>query len=127
MSPFLYVWNGTDKSEALGKTLGNTKRNCKFYRREIEFYSNIEKNDNFDPKDSGIDNLLKLKGFDKHYKSLYQLHNREVIDFFKSKNPHALFYSDLYDKKNGMNWENLSALRFRWILQCIRVNLNKFE
>jgi Sulfotransferase domain len=81
-----------------GKTLGNTKRHCKIYRRELEFYKKLDFNDNFKPEELEIDNLMDLKGFEEHYKSIYEIHNREVIDFFKSKDSGALFHCSLYDK-----------------------------
>jgi len=91
-------WFNSMLSLTDGKTLGNTKRHCKVYRRELEFYQNLDFNEDFKPKDLEVDNLMELKGFEEQYKSIYELHNREVIDFFKKKDPNSFFYSSLNDK-----------------------------
>lgn len=91
-------WFNSMLSHSKGKTLGNTKRHCKVYRREAEFYRNLDFSKGFMPKKIKIDNLMELSGNDEHYKSVYKLHTREVIDFFRLKKSEVFFYCNLYDK-----------------------------
>ncbi|RNC83673.1 MAG: hypothetical protein ED557_07760 [Balneola sp.] len=99
-------WFRSLKSHSNGKTLGNTKRHCKVYRREQDFYERLDTDPQFKPKVFEIDNLLNLEGFGDHYKKIYTLRNREVVDFFEEKSSGSLFYCDLYDDKK---WQKLGA------------------
>jgi hypothetical protein len=77
--------------------LVNTKRHCKVYRREHELYETID------------NKLLKGKELSllddpNHYKQVYRLHAREVIDFFETFATDALFHCQLEDPDK---WEKL--------------------
>jgi len=81
-----------------GKTLGNTKRHCKVYRRENDFYDFLRSHnlsENYDEK--SIDNLLLLEGKENHYKELYELRNFEIEEFFKIHGPSRLIVINLDD------------------------------
>ncbi len=103
-------WFNSMLSHSEGNTLGNTKRHCKIYRREIEFYDHLDYREDFNPKELGVDNLMKLDGLEESYKRLYELHNREVIDFFRLKDPEALFYCNLYDKNKWYKLGNFIGI-----------------
>lgn len=86
---FILFTRDTDKwfdsmvSHSDGKTLGNTFRHCKLYRREKEFYECFPSH-NWSKDMLKIDNKLLLNdSHRKHYKDIYNLRNREIIDFFK--------------------------------------------
>jgi len=97
-------WFKSMVSHSGGKTLGNTKRHCNIYRREQEFYERLDNDFNFKPLNDIVDNLLTLEGLEEHYKSIYDIHNREVIEFFNDKKNNPLFYCDLYDNRK---WQKL--------------------
>lgn len=89
-----------------GKTYGNTKRHCKIYRREKEYYNKLDTDSNFNPCRSQYDNLsgfelnniLEIKGHEEHYKSIYEIRNREIIEFFNLKNSKSFIVCNLNDK-----------------------------
>lgn len=97
-------WFKSMLSHSNGQTLGNTKRHCKVYRREIEFYQKLETDNDFKPTEDEIDNLLPLLGHEKHYRDLYEIRNKEIIDFFEKKDPSRLFHCDLADSNK---WQKL--------------------
>jgi hypothetical protein len=87
-----------------GKTPGNTRRHCKVYQRENEFYRRLDDNPAFKPHDWEIDNLLSLDGMDEHYKTLYDIHNRQVVEFFDEFSPKSLFVGKLEDPQK---WQKM--------------------
>jgi len=87
-----------------GATVGNTKRHCKYYRREEEFYYKRDNDPAFHPKEYEDDNLLSLDGLDEHYKSIYEVRNREIKDFFVHRDPDKLFVCNLEDQDK---WQRL--------------------
>jgi len=97
------AWFNSMLTHSKGKTLGNTRRHCKIYRRELEFY-NMWDSKIIDPTDNEIDNLLSLEGKKQHYKEIYEIRNREVIDFFDSTEDGKLFHCNLADANK---WEKL--------------------
>lgn len=91
-------WFNSMIKHSKGKTLGNTKRHCKIYRRMSEFYSFVEKDSSFNSKfDNTVDNLMLLDGMREHYINIYEEHYKEVIDFFNQFKPEALFIGELED------------------------------
>ena len=82
-----------------GKTLGNTQQHCKFYRREKEFFEKLDNDPSFQPTENEIDNLMELTDHADHYKEIYEIRNREIVDFFQTKAPNALLVCDLADPK----------------------------
>lgn len=90
-------WFESMVSHSNGKTLGNTFRHSKIYRRELEYYNYFPDKNNYRTIKE-MDNLLELNESHKqHYKDLYNLRNKEVVEFFKTMNPNALFIGQLED------------------------------
>lgn len=92
-------------SHSEGQTLGNTKIHCKVYRREKEFYHNIDNNPDFKPIENETDNLLTLEGHSQHYRDIYETINREIIEFFNKKDPSRLLHCELTDLEK---WQKIS-------------------
>lgn len=97
------AWFKSMKSHSSGKTLGNTKRHCKTFRREVEFYEKVD-NNLINPTKTERDNLLPLEGFDQHYKNIYEIRNREIIEFFEENNPSRFIHCRLEDSNK---WQKL--------------------
>ena len=96
-------WFDSLKNHRNGKTLGNTYRHSKIYRREKDFYSEI--------KTSGFlytdekDELLQIEEKHReHYKELYLLRIREIKEFFNECGKHRLFHVFLEDPNK---WQKL--------------------
>jgi len=99
------AWFNSMLNHSKGKTLGNTKRHCKVYRREEDFFNFINKEELEIYNEKVIDNLLSLRGYDEHYKRLYEIRNKEVVDFFKKQSPNSLFVCRLED---SLKWQKLA-------------------
>lgn len=98
-------WYQSMVSHSKGKTLGNTKTHCKHYRREKDYYEFVEANKNINLNElDQHDNLLELAPYEQQYKEIYNIRNKEVIDFFNNKKPECLFVVDLHDKNK---WKKL--------------------
>jgi len=97
-------WFNSMLSHSKGYTLGNTKLHCKIYRREKEFYDKLEADASFKSSKDKIDNLLPLAGYKQHYIDLYEIRNREVINFFEENDSSRLFHCDLSD---STKWQKL--------------------
>lgn len=80
-----------------GKTLGNTYRHCKTYRRLSEYYDSLDKDPDFRPAEKETDNLLSLEDMREHYKRVYEEYNRDAIAFFKKYASDKLFSCHLQD------------------------------
>lgn len=97
-------WFDSMVSHSKGKTLGNTFRHSKTYKREEEYYNKYPNLD-FNARMKDIDNLLDLNETHRdHYKSIYNLRNKEVIEYFNEFNPSALFIGQLEDSNK---WKKL--------------------
>lgn len=100
------AWFDSMMSHSGGKILGNTKRHCKVYRREEDFYKIFpDQFQRLEYNEKSIDNLLELKGLDKHYKEIYRIRNQEIKDFFLKNAPESLFTCELEDSEK---WKNLA-------------------
>ena len=97
-------WFASMLSHSSGKIIGNDKRHCKIYRRELEFYSLLESNSIACPSESRHSKQISLNENEKHYKGIYKLHNREVVDFFERVSPNSLFTCRLEDP---YKWQKL--------------------
>jgi hypothetical protein len=99
-------WFDSMKKHSQGKTLGNTYRHCRVYRRMTEYYEKIDSDPNFCPAlNDEIDNLLTLdESIREHYKKIYFEYNREAIEFFKKHGPEKLFHARLEDESK---WKDL--------------------
>ena len=90
-------WFASMVKHSGGKTLGNTRRHAQIYNREDEFNERLKNDPEFKPTDNDIDNLLELKGMDKHYIQVYENHIKSVKKFFKETSPNSLLVVDLED------------------------------
>lgn len=101
------TWFESMLKHSNGKTLGNTRLHCKIYRRELDFFDLFpEQNDRLEYNNKKIDNLLNLKGYDKHYKEIYKIQNQDIKDFFTKYAPEAFFTCGLEDPQK---WNKLAA------------------
>jgi hypothetical protein len=115
-------WFSSMMKHSRGKSLGNTRIHSKIYRREKEFYHLADNLDNFLPSDDGIDNLLDLEGMADHYKSIYEIRNREVISFFSKYSPNSLFVGHLEDPEK---WKKLGSFFGIDVPEGFEVHANK--
>ena len=98
-------WFNSMRSHSQGKTIGNTYRHCKIYRRLPEFYYNVDNSSDFRPTENGSDNLLTIdETHREHYKSVYEEYNREIKSYFRKYAPEKLFSSSIEDKRK---WQKL--------------------
>ncbi len=99
-------WYDSLMSHSNGKTLGNAFRHSKLYKREWEYYENYASNPNDDYKNiKVVDNLMDLKEEHRlHYKNIYELRNKEIVDFFNYFDESRLIYLELEDP---MKWTKL--------------------
>lgn len=116
------AWFNSMLAHSGGKTIGNTQGHCKVYRREKEFYDQLDNNQNFDPIAYGNDNLLPLTGYEQHYRDIYEVRNREITDFFASKSPNQLFTCSLEDDHK---WQKLGAFMGIEVPEALEVHSNK--
>lgn len=107
-SKFILIERDSDKwfdsmvSHSDGRNLGNTYRHSKIYRRESEYYSLGHEN----KYSSLIDNLLPLnEDHREHYKSIYELKNKEVKEFFREFDSKRLFNTTL---ENPDKWHEMA-------------------
>ena len=100
------AWFRSMTKHSGGNTLGNTRRHCKVYRREGEYYKNLDDDEKFKPSLNETDNLMQLSNLSEHYIQLYEIRNREVREFFNEHDPDALFTCDLNDPHK---WRKLGA------------------
>jgi hypothetical protein len=98
------AWFKSMLSHSEGQTLGNTKIHCKVYRREKEFYHKVKTDENFKPSEDKVDNLLPLIGHEKHYREIYEIRNKEIIEFFEKHGSNQLIHCDLTDSNK---WKEL--------------------
>lgn len=105
------AWVKSMVSHSKGKTLGNTLRHAKVYRREAEFYEQIGGAGLAAYNHNERDNLMSLKGKEKHYAALYERRNFEVEEFFKLHSPESLFTADLNDTEKWQKLANFMGLK----------------
>lgn len=118
------AWFRSMLSHSGGKTIGNTQGHCKAYRREKEFYDQLDSNQSFSPIAYENDNLLPLAGFEQHYKDIYEVRNREIISFFTEKGSDCLFTGSLDDDDK---WKKLGAFMGIAVPEDFEVHSNKSE
>jgi len=115
-------WFNSMLNHSGGLILGNTKRHCKVYRREKDYYNLLNEKERLTYNEKQIDNLLSLEGYKEHYIKLYELRNREIIDFFNKINPNSLFTCQLEDDNK---WRKLGEFMNIEIPQNFSVHANK--
>jgi Sulfotransferase domain len=116
------AWFNSMISHSNGMVLGNTKRHCKIYRREIEFYDLLKSKSLSVYDEKKIDNLLPIEGHMEHYISLYKLRNQEIKDFFSDKPSDCFFTCTLEDP---LKWQKLGAFMGINIPRGFEVHANK--
>jgi len=96
-------WFDSMVSHSGGKTLGNTYKHSRVYRRESEF-DQLNGEKNWYKNLHEIDNLLTLDERHRtHYKEIYDLRNESVKDFFKFYGDHDRFiHCELEDEKKWL-------------------------
>ncbi|WP_419656810.1 hypothetical protein Dvar_59330 [Desulfosarcina variabilis str. Montpellier] len=88
-----------------GKTLGNTYRHCKIYRRLSEFYQKLDSQKGFKPTANTVDNLMLIEERSRnHYKMVYEEYNREATEFLSKVSKDQFFLCSLYDSEK---WHKL--------------------
>ena len=101
------AWFNSMRSHSNGNIIGRSKNHCKLYRREVE-YNALENSSNFDDsKENSIHGEKTLKilpRHEEHYTHIYQLHNREVKQFFQKLSPESLHVGQLEDPEK---WHKL--------------------
>lgn len=86
-------WFASMVSHSSGNVLGDPIEHCKIYRREWDYYSQSEKGD--------IEKI-QLAEKEQHYKEIYTLYNKEVVEFFNQFSPDSLFTCSLEDPQKWM-------------------------
>lgn len=103
-------WFNSMLNHSGGKTLGNTQRHCKIYRREFEYYQVFGSEINVNNSENDIDNLLSLDGMEDHYRKIYELRNMEIINFFKEAKNESFIVCDLMDQSKWKKIGNFMKL-----------------
>lgn len=117
------AWFNSMMNHSGGKVLGNTKLHCKAYRREEDFFELIpDQKGRLDYDAKRIDNLLELRGYEEHYKKIYNIRNQEIKDFFAKKSSRSLFTCELEDSSK---WSKLAQFMGLKISGGLEVHENK--
>ncbi|MEP5253980.1 MAG: sulfotransferase [Winogradskyella arenosi] len=115
-------WFDSMVSHSKGKTLGNTFRHSSIYNRKEEFYNTFP-NLSFYKSIATIDNLLEINETHRtHYKKIYNLRNKEIVDFFNAVSPSSLFTTQLEDADK---WQRLAAFFDIELSSNYQVHANK--
>ncbi|MFT5601451.1 MAG: hypothetical protein ACI9N1_001695 [Flavobacteriales bacterium] len=109
-------------SHSNGKTLGNTRIHCKLYRREKEFYNLLDADSTFSPTKDGLDCLMTMKQEESLYRNIYDIRNREIVNFLNNKSPKRLIKIDLNDPQK---WIKLGGFFEMKIKKNYEVHSNK--
>lgn len=114
------AWFNSMLSHSQGRTLGNTYRHSKLYRREKEFYNTVGNTYNY--KSDTIDNLLPLNETHRnHYKEIYELRNKEIIDFFNRHESSRLIPLRLEDNDK---WKKLGSSFNIYVSDSFEIHVN---
>lgn len=115
-------WFDSMISHSEGKTLGNTFRHSKLYRREIEYFNLYPNRDNY-KNIKVIDNLLDLNELHRtHYQEIYTVRNREIIEFFSFFDRSRLIHLELEDT---YKWQKLGEFFGIKVKENYTLHLNK--
>ncbi|HUF03560.1 MAG TPA: sulfotransferase [Aridibacter sp.] len=103
-----------------GRTLGNTYRHARIYRRESEFYRKFGSGNYSDDE---IDNLLELnESHRRHYIEIYESRNRDIPDFFDRNDPGRLISLRLEDSQK---WKKLGGFFDLKVPENLEVHANR--
>lgn len=112
-------WYDSMMSHSKGMTLGNSTIHTKIYRREIEL---LRLQNNQETTLNKIDNLLVLnEDYREHYKEIYNLRNREVVEFFQRNESKRFIHLTLEDDEK---WEKLAAFYKIKLVKGFKVHEN---
>ncbi|GAA4244680.1 sulfotransferase [Winogradskyella damuponensis] len=115
-------WFNSMMSHSNGKTLGNTFRHSSIYNRKEEFYETFS-DKHFYEAIRKTDNLLDINETHRtHYKNVYNLRNKEIVDFFNAISPNSLFTAQLEDTDK---WKKLGAFFNIQLPDNYQVHANK--
>jgi hypothetical protein len=115
-------WFKSMMSHSQGKTLGNTRIHTKLYRREKEFYQLLDNDSSFVPTKFDLDCLMTLEKEEVLYRSIYEIRNREIVDFFQKNAPKRLVTIELNDPDK---WVKLGAFFKIKITKDYEIHSNK--
>ena len=105
------------------KYLSQTYRHSKIYNRLDEYYNKLnnlgENSETFEMSETDI--VKEFASKREHYKQIYELYNREVIEYFSKYAPEKLVHCSLEDKDK---WIKLGAFLHIEIPQNYDVVLN---
>jgi len=89
-----------------GDVIGGTRKHCKIYRREMEYFELLKSGTIDENIENQIESKKKMKivGHQEHYIDIYRLHNIEVEDFFSRHAPASLHIGRLEDPNK---WKKL--------------------
>ncbi|WP_339611568.1 sulfotransferase [uncultured Planktosalinus sp.] len=114
-------WFDSMVSHSNGKTLGNTYRHSRIYRRETEFDKLYPFSHDFNSKK--IDNLLELnESHREHYKAIYETWNRDAKLFFEQFGSERIIKLELEDP---LKWQKLGTFFNLDVKDGFEVHANK--
>lgn len=114
-------WFDSMVSHSRGKTLGNTHRHCTQYQRLKEFHETGAGHENI--YKNVIDNALPLGEVQReHYKSFYEIRNKEIKLFFQHHDDTRLFNARLED---GDVWQKMGVFFHINVRDGYNVHLNR--
>lgn len=115
-------WFKSMMNHSNGRSPGNTYIHCKNYGRLHEYYKMARNNPKFDFAINKIDNLLTLKGYQKHYINVYNKYNQDAKRYFTGCVSGKLFICRLEDEEK---WSKLGKFLGIKIAEEYNVHLNK--
>ena len=102
--------------------IGDSKEHCKIYRREIDFYHKLSSTKDSNDKLDKFENHFSMINYKEHYKNIYEIRNREIIDFFNEQSPKSLIVCKLEDPHK---WEKLGEFMEIQIPKDFKIHSNK--
>lgn len=100
------AWFQSMLSHSGSNIIGRSRFHCKIYRRELEYFDLLDSEEFDEDVENQIrfEKVMKLTGYEEHYKDIYRLHSIEVQDFFRRHSPESLFFGRLEDPNK---WQKL--------------------
>jgi hypothetical protein len=114
-------WFNSMLNHNSGKNLGIPKIHCKVYQREKDFNLYCEQTPDFKPSENTIGAYMDMAPYRNHYKNIYDMRNREVVEFFK-RAPERLFVCELEDMDK---WQKMGAFFDIKVPKGFEVHSNK--
>jgi hypothetical protein len=127
-------WFKSMLSHSDGNVTGLNKGHCRVFRREKDFYDLIDLQMIECLKDPPLSELKAFKErkmhlWDKphHYKCIYEIHNRGILEFFRENDPSRLFTTALYDPMKWVNLGKFLGLEFHGITSVMKTEVANFH